>query len=42
VAAGDNERVTDDVRRLTGTEPRTLAAFLHENRAAFLPADPDA
>jgi uncharacterized protein YbjT (DUF2867 family) len=28
-------RVTDDVRRVTGAEPRTLAAFVREHRAVF-------
>jgi uncharacterized protein YbjT (DUF2867 family) len=41
VAAGDNERVTDWVERLTGAAPRTLPAFLHENRTWFLPRTND-
>lgn len=36
--AGENDRVTGDVKRLTGRPARTLEAFLHEHRAEFLPA----
>lgn len=35
-AAGRVERVTDDVRRVTGAEPRSLAAFARDHRAAFV------
>jgi NAD(P)H dehydrogenase (quinone) len=35
VIAGENERTTTEVRALTGHEPRTVANFLSENRAAF-------
>ncbi len=35
-AAGRTERVTDDVRRVTGAEPRSLAAFARDHRAAFM------
>ena len=35
IIAGENERTTTEVRDLTGHEPRTVADFLHENRAAF-------
>ncbi|AXI80552.1 NAD(P)H-binding protein [Peterkaempfera bronchialis] len=37
VEAGENERLTDTVRALTGSEPRSLAAFLHEYRDVFVP-----
>ena len=33
--AGKASQVTDDVQRITGRKPRTLRAFLEENRAAF-------
>jgi len=35
ILAGENERVTTTVRDLAGHEPRTLEAFLHENRELF-------
>jgi hypothetical protein len=36
--AGAADRVTDDVRALTGREPRTLARFLRDHAAAALAA----
>jgi NAD(P)H dehydrogenase (quinone) len=33
--AGENERLTDTVRTLLGTAPRTVEAFLHEHRDDF-------
>ena len=33
--AGENERVTSTVQDLTGHPPRTVEAFLHENRELF-------
>jgi NAD(P)H dehydrogenase (quinone) len=35
IMAGENERVTQGVRDLTGHEPRTIEDFFHENRALF-------
>jgi NAD(P)H dehydrogenase (quinone) len=35
ILAGENERVTDTMRALTGHEPRTIEQFLHENRDRF-------
>jgi NAD(P)H dehydrogenase (quinone) len=37
IQAGENERRTDTVRELTGHAPRTVEAFLHDNRQQFLP-----
>jgi NAD(P)H dehydrogenase (quinone) len=37
IQAGENERRTDTVRELTGHAPRTVEAFLHDNRRQFLP-----
>ena len=33
--AGENERTTSTVQDLTGHPPRTVEAFLHENRELF-------
>jgi hypothetical protein len=33
--AGENERTTTTLRDLTGHPPRTVEAFLHENRELF-------
>jgi uncharacterized protein YbjT (DUF2867 family) len=38
IEAGENERLTDTVARLTGSVPRPLSDYLHEHRAAFLRA----
>jgi uncharacterized protein YbjT (DUF2867 family) len=35
ILAGENERVTNTVRELTGHEPRTIEQFFHENRELF-------
>jgi NAD(P)H dehydrogenase (quinone) len=35
VIAGENERTTDTVNRLTGAPPRTIEAFLHEHLDLF-------
>lgn len=35
ILAGENERTTGTVRELTGHAPRTVQAFLHENRNLF-------
>jgi NAD(P)H dehydrogenase (quinone) len=35
IAAGENERTTGTLAELTGHAPRTVAAFLHEQREAF-------
>jgi NAD(P)H dehydrogenase (quinone) len=40
IQAGENERRTDTVRELTGRPPRTVEAFLHDNREQFLPPGP--
>jgi uncharacterized protein YbjT (DUF2867 family)/ketosteroid isomerase-like protein len=37
IARGSEDRVTDEVARLTGRAPRTLRAFLEAHRGAFLP-----
>ncbi|WP_405581524.1 NmrA family NAD(P)-binding protein [Streptomyces sp. NBC_01190] len=36
--AGENERLTGDVERLSGSPPRPLSAYLREHRSAFLPS----
>jgi NAD(P)H dehydrogenase (quinone) len=36
IEAGENERITNTVTNLTGQIPRTVEAFLHANRSAFL------
>jgi NAD(P)H dehydrogenase (quinone) len=36
IQAGENDRLTDTVRELTGHAPRTAEAFLHANRQQFL------
>jgi hypothetical protein len=35
ILAGENERTTGMVQELTGHAPRTVQAFLHENRDLF-------
>lgn len=35
IMAGENERTTGTVRKLTGHEPRAIEEFLHENREQF-------
>jgi NAD(P)H dehydrogenase (quinone) len=35
ILAGENERITNTVRELTGHEPRTIEQFFHENRELF-------
>jgi NAD(P)H dehydrogenase (quinone) len=40
IQAGENERITDTVRELTGHVPRTVEAFLHDNRQQFLQPGP--
>jgi uncharacterized protein YbjT (DUF2867 family) len=40
IQAGENERRTDTVREQTGRPPRTVEAFLHDNREQFLPPGP--
>jgi uncharacterized protein YbjT (DUF2867 family) len=37
IEAGENERITSTVTDLTGQSPRTVEAYLHTNRNAFLP-----
>jgi uncharacterized protein YbjT (DUF2867 family) len=36
IEAGENERITNTITDLTGHTPRTVEAFLHDNRSAFL------
>lgn len=36
IQAGENERLTNTVHDLTGHSPRTVEAFLHDNREQFL------
>jgi hypothetical protein len=36
IQAGENERLTSTVHDLTGQAPRTVEAFLHDNREEFL------
>jgi lysophospholipase L1-like esterase len=36
IQAGENDRLTGTVRELTGHAPRTVEAFLHDNRRQFL------
>jgi NAD(P)H dehydrogenase (quinone) len=36
IEAGENERITDTVTECTGQTPRTVEAYLHANRGAFL------
>jgi hypothetical protein len=33
--AGENERLTGEIQRLAGHEPRTVREFLHDFRSAF-------
>jgi NAD(P)H dehydrogenase (quinone) len=36
IQAGENERLTDTILELAGHAPRTVEAFLHDNRRQFL------
>jgi NAD(P)H dehydrogenase (quinone) len=40
IQAGENEHLAGTVRELTGHDPRTVEAFLHDNRGQFLPSGP--
>ena len=40
IQAGENDRLTDTVRELAGHAPRTVEAFLHDNRRQFLQTEP--
>jgi NAD(P)H dehydrogenase (quinone) len=40
IQAGENEHLTSTVRELTGHDPGTVEAFLHDNRGQFLPSGP--
>jgi lysophospholipase L1-like esterase len=40
IQAGENDRLTGTVRELAGHAPRTVEAFLHDNRRQFLQTGP--